>query len=82
MTLPRMGSGILPALDFVVSSVERWEGLREGVYFHFLYADYRRMRYINPHSSPCPPPEGDKGGGGCKLVLMKMGNNHGKDTTP
>ena len=30
------GRGDFPSLDFVVSSVERWEGLREGVIFRIL----------------------------------------------
>ena len=32
-TLSHKGLGNFPSLDFVVSSVERWEGLREGDIF-------------------------------------------------
>ena len=31
--LSHKGRGDFPSLDFVVSSVERWEGSREGVIF-------------------------------------------------
>jgi len=36
-----------------------------GLYgkFHFIHAGSWWWQIKNPHSSPCPPPEGDKGGG-------------------
>ena len=38
-TLSHKGRGYFSSIDFVVSSVERWEGLREGEIFHaFLFA--------------------------------------------
>ena len=38
-TLSHRGRGNFLSLDFVVSSVERWERLREGEIFHaFLFA--------------------------------------------
>ena|SRR3989338_3362969 len=48
-TLSYKGRGNFPSLDFVVSSVERWEGLREGDIFS---GGQVLSRFLQPPSSP------------------------------
>jgi len=45
-TLSHKGRGRFPSLDFVVSSVERWEGLREGEILSSSFA-HECLLFIN-----------------------------------